>query len=58
MKIREKMRMKRTAEDLVIVYLQGKRPHDALLEPATRTYCQERSPLGAPRGREEARGDP
>lgn len=52
------MRMKRTAEDLVIVYLQGKRPYDALLEPATRTYCQERSPLGAPRGREEARGDP
>lgn len=42
------MRMKRTAEDLVIVYLQGRRPRDMLLEPATQTYCQERSPGETP----------
>lgn len=56
MKIREKIRMKRTAEDLVIVYLEGKITHDALLEPARPTTAK-RGAHGTISGLERAGGE-
>lgn len=36
--------MKRTAEDLVIVYLKAEMTHKALLKPEVHTYHPEKSP--------------
>lgn len=43
MKIREKIKMKRTAEDLVIVYLEARIPHNALLQPGTQATSKKRA---------------